>query len=151
MCGITRTISDPPSHRECAEFAAKHCPFMANPAAKRNPRNLPADARDAPGVGLKRNPGAVAVWVTRGYQPFRAPGGGTLFDIGEPESVEWFANGRLATQGEVEASVSSGIHHLTEAAEAQGPKAVAELDRRREGFAGFIAASFAAHPKERSE
>lgn len=148
MCGITRTISDPPSHRECATFAAKHCPFMANPAAKRNARNLPADAHDAPGVGLKRNPGAVAVWVTKSFKPFRAPGGGTLFDIGEAESVEWFASGRQATRAEVEASVDSGIGYLVGAAEAEGPEAVSELDKRRADFAAFIADSFAQADQE---
>ncbi len=139
MCGITRTISDPPSHRECATFAAKHCPFMANPAAKRNTRGLPDDAHDAPGFGIKRNPGAVAVWVTRRYETFRPPGGGMLFDIGEPEAVEWYSNGRAATMAEVVGSVDSGINFLSDMANAEGAAAVAELERRRAAFSAFIA------------
>lgn len=142
MCGITRAISDPPSHRECATFAAKHCPFMANPAAKRNPRNLPVDAHDAPGLGLKRNPGVVAVWVTKSFKPFRASGGGTLFDIGEPESVEWFASGRQATRAEVGASINSGIVYLIELASKEGPEAVKDLTLRRAKFESLLDANF---------
>src|SRR5258708_39459955 len=31
MCAINRTISEPSSHLECAQFAAVACPFLANP------------------------------------------------------------------------------------------------------------------------
>src|SRR5215510_204714 len=31
MCGINRISSEPPSHRECAEFSAMGCPFLSMP------------------------------------------------------------------------------------------------------------------------
>src|SRR5580692_7475343 len=31
MCGINRTSSEPPSHRECAVWSAQNCPFLNNP------------------------------------------------------------------------------------------------------------------------
>lgn len=108
MCGITRTISEPPSHVDCAMFSAQACPFLALPKAKRRESNMPDGVKDAPGVGLKRNPGAVAVWVTDSYRPFKAPNG-QLFEIGKPKKVHWYAEGRSASRSEVLASVESGI------------------------------------------
>src|ERR1041385_2432550 len=30
MCAINRVTSEPPSHRECAEWSARACPFLLN-------------------------------------------------------------------------------------------------------------------------
>jgi hypothetical protein len=141
MCGISRTISDPPSHPSCAEFAAINCPFLANPQAKRNERGLPDGHTNAPGLGLKRNPGATAVWIVRRYSTFKADKG-ILFDIGEPEIVKWFANGREATRDEIDHSVATGLPSLTELATAEGPRAVAELERRISSFTALLDESF---------
>lgn len=129
MCGINRTISDPPSHRECAIFSAQHCPFLSRPLAKRRTDGLPIDAQDAAGFGIKRNPGAVGVWITKRYRVFRPPAGngGILFRIGDPTEVLWFANGRTATRGEIDESVRTGLPHLQELAEKDGAAGVAAL------------------------
>ena len=129
MCSITRTISEPPSHLECAQYAAIACPFMTRPMAKRREANMPDGVRPPPGNGLTRNPGAVCVWVTKKHKPFRA-GTGLLFDIGDPDSTHWYAEGRDATREEVDESIRTGLPHLHEPAQAQGPHAVAELARR---------------------
>jgi hypothetical protein len=128
MCAINRTISEPPSHRECMIYAARACPFLANPRARRNTVDLPEEMQDAPGVGIKRNPGAFAVWCTRGYRPFSA-GNGWLFTFGDPEEVFWFADGRPATRAEVEASIWSGMPLLEAEAEKEGPEAMEALRR----------------------
>lgn len=143
MCGINRTISDPPSHRDCAIFAAKNCPFMANPLAKRNGRDLPSDTQDAAGFGLKRNPGAVGVWVTKSYRRFRPQAGqpGLLFELGNPVEVIWFSRGRDATRAEVEHSVETGICHLEELAKRDGPAGEKELARRRDAFVSLLPAA----------
>ena len=69
MCSVNRIISEPPSHRDCAIFAARICPFLARPAMVRNRRMYDADGKflfqEAGGVPLLRNPGAVCVWVTK--------------------------------------------------------------------------------------
>lgn len=136
MCGINRTISDPPSHRECAVFSAKNCPFLSRPLAKRRTRDLPDGVKDAAGFGLKRNPGAVGVWITTSFRPFRPHGGndGILFRIGDPVEVLWFAEGRKATRAEVEHSVDTGLPSLRELAEMDGPEGLAELERCVERF-----------------
>jgi hypothetical protein len=133
MCSITRTISEPPSHIECVRFAATACPFLSRPHAKRREAGMPEDAREAAGEGLKRNPGAVCLWTTRTFKQWSPPGGGVLFELGDPESTEWYAGGRLALRSEVDASIESGLHHLYEMAEAEdkakpGRGAVAHLD-----------------------
>jgi len=127
MCAINRTISEPPSHRECSLFACVACPFLANPRAKRNEQDLP-EHKETPGIGLLRNPGAMAVWITRTVKPFRAPNG-TLFTFGDPTEVLWFANGRRATRAEVDESISSGLPFLFAEAEREGAEAIAALQR----------------------
>lgn len=133
MCSITRTIGEPPSHLECVRYAAIACPFLTRPHAKRREAGLPEDHRFPEG-GVRRNPGAVCIWTTTQFKPFRA-GRSVLFELGEPASTEWYAEGRPATRAEVDESIESGLHLLREPAEAQdrqspGRGAVAELERR---------------------
>ncbi len=128
MCAINRVISEPPSHRECAEFAAKACPFLANPRMRRNEKDLP-EANEAAGFGLKRNPKAVCLWETRDYRPFRPHAGnsGILFKLGDPTRVDWYANGRAATRSEVMESIDSGFPELERLASVEGNEATAAL------------------------
>jgi hypothetical protein len=127
MCAVNRVISEPPSHRDCAIFSATACPFLMQPRMRRNEKDLPQDHKEAAGFGLKRNPGAACVWITRSYRPFRPHAGapGLLFGIGEPEEVLWFAEGRKATRAEVMASIESGLPLLR--AEEEGPQAILAL------------------------
>lgn len=126
MCAINRVISEPPSHRDCAVFSAIACPFLSNPRMRRREEGLPENRVDAPGIAIRRNPGTMAVWVTRSYKPIKAPGG-VLFTFGDPIEVQWFAEGRAATRAEVEASIASGLPLLEEEAAREGPKAMAAL------------------------
>jgi len=129
MCAITRTISEPPQHLECATFAATACPFLTRPQAKRRETMLPEALKEPAGVMIKRNPGAVAVWVSLGFHVFDHTNG-PLFDLGEPVQVLWFCEGRRATRAEVEASIDSGLPILTEQAKAQGHDALMDLAER---------------------
>jgi hypothetical protein len=133
MCAINRVISEPPSHRDCAIFSAKACPFLSQPRMRRNEKNLPDNLVAAAGLGIRRNPGAVCVWITRSFKTFRAHAGnaGVLFRLGEPEECLWFANGREATRAEVLESIDGGYPSLLELADQQGAEAVAELERYR--------------------
>lgn len=128
MCAVTRTISEPPSHLECATWAAQACPFLTRPRAKRREANMPADAVWQGTEGIRRNPGAVCVWVTKSFRPFRAPSGALLFNLGEPTSTKWIAEGRDATREEVEESIRTGLPLL--GVEKEGPAAARELQRR---------------------
>jgi hypothetical protein len=116
MCGINHTSAEPPSHRECAEYSATTCPFLTRPNMKRRENDV--ELADPVGMMIRRNPGVCAVWTVRGYTVFRV-GNGILFDVGDPEDVDWYAEGRKATREEVLASIDSGIHLLEEACETE--------------------------------
>jgi hypothetical protein len=119
MCAVNRNTSEPPSHRDCADFAVRACPFMVLPEAQYRRANLPSDTRGHP-YALDGNPGATCMWVTDSFKPYRVPGmpQDWLIDIGPPIDVLWFARGRTATRAEVIASLDARIHKLVEVAQA---------------------------------
>lgn len=139
MCAVNRVSAEPPSHRECATYAARVCPFLSNPNMHRRERGIPEDKVDPAGMAILRNPGVALVWVARGgrgagaWRPFSVPSQvpganpGVLFDVGDPVDVEWWAEGRSATRAEVEESIRTGLPTLVEKAGEEGPEAVKEL------------------------
>ena len=135
MCAVNRITSEPPCHRECAFYAAEACPFLVMPSAKRRDAGLPADAQDAAGVGLKRNPGMALVWIadTKGPnrpRPWKVENG-TLFRVGDvPDALHWFTEGRFATPDEVAAALERGCPAVRQLAEDQGPDAIAAFDQQ---------------------
>jgi len=130
MCVVNRITSEPPCHLECAEFSAQACPFLSRPRMRRNEKDLPEEAHDAPGIMLKRNPGATALYITEYYQLTRVESG-HLVHLGSPERVIWYAEGKLATRAQVEASINSGYPLLLEVAQAHdGAEGVALLEQQ---------------------
>lgn len=127
MCAINRTAGDPPVTREIAHWSVKVCPFMSRPRSRRAAHNEDQVSESAgiDGVGILRNPGVTAIWVTTNSEYQRGRG----FYLGDPDNVSWWCEGRPATRSEVLASVSSGIHHLEKLAADEGPATVAELER----------------------
>lgn len=123
MCAVNRVTSEPPSHYECALFAALNCPFMVLPETKRRRANL-AETRPAPGFHVERNPGVACLWTSNGYRVFRSPHGGQghLLQLQEPYSVEWFAHGEPATRKQVDKALASGMELLTQMAAMDGPE-----------------------------
>ncbi len=127
---ISRTIAEPPSHKECMDWAVKVCPFLIQSQEERRETHLPDGARRQPGVAIKRNPGVVALWVTKFYKPFQVPGG-ILFKIGDPLEVHWFRQGRSATRSECLESIDTGYPELMRLAQADGSPGVRELESRK--------------------
>lgn len=125
MCIVNRVSSEPPMHRDCAEYALRACPFLTNPDRRRREAGLPEN-RSIAGIPILRNPGVSALYVTRTYRIAEVPGG-ILFDMGPPEEVAWWAQARAATRDEVEASIASGMHILEAEAAKDGPVAQAAL------------------------
>jgi hypothetical protein len=136
MCVVNRTTSEPASHRDCAEFAAKACPFLTKPRMRRNEKDLPEN-RSVPGIHLDRNPGCVALYETR---TVKTEGG--LFKLGEPTRIDWWAEGRQATRDEVLASIDSGYPILMDiAVKHDGPDGVKELTRMRDVAMRYLPAA----------
>lgn len=132
MCSINRTISEPPGHRECAEWSIQACPFLNQREKKRRANDLPDDYSGPAGIAITRQPGAACLWIAKSYRIIRVEadgdiGGGILFKLGEPTEVKWYREGRQATRAEVLESIESGYPLLMEAAEQDGPQAVKEL------------------------
>ena len=130
MCVINRVTMEPPSHRDCAEFAAKACPFLIRPRMRRNEKNLPQSA-PMPGIAIDRNPGCIALYETGGYRRFNTATG-ALIRLDPPLRIDWWAEGRTATRAEVMDSIDSGYPLLMGVARHEGESAVRELVRQRE-------------------
>jgi len=137
MCAINRISSEPPSHRECALYAATNCPFLSKPQMVRRKDGLPADfGKNAAGVMIERNPGVTLLYYTRRHRliaspemPEKGAHAGVLFQLGRPFKTEWYARGRPATRAEVMESINSGMELLrASAAQHDGPEGVAQLE-----------------------
>lgn len=138
MCAVTRTNSEPPSHLECAVYAATACPFLVNPKQRRRESGMPGDHVEMPGAPLDRNPGVACVWVSKDpVKPFKAFTGnaGHLFNVGEPSEVLWFKAGRPATRAEVLESIDSGcpliLESVKDAPDPEGERRGLEAARER--------------------
>lgn len=131
MSVVEGAAPEPPSHPECAAFSVTSCPHLATPQARRSERHLDHPEYQERSNISKVRTGAAAIWVTkgRGATPFPA-GGGVLFGLEEPHSLEWFTAGRPATSGEVRAAIAIGLPTLLRAA--QEEQRAAELNRRLE-------------------
>lgn len=135
MCAVNKISSEPPSHRECAEYAAKNCPFLSKPQMhRRTDDEMNAMKKPSPGVMVERNPGVTLLWYTRRHHLLtvrnRPPAvDGVLFQLGRPFKLEWYCRGRAATRAEVLESIESGLPLLREAAEKNdGPEGMALLE-----------------------
>lgn len=112
MCTINRISAEPPSHADCARFAAVACPFLSRPHMVRRENDLPEHQKTE--SGLLHNPGVTAVWFTRSYTVLVNADNSPLVRMGEPLEVWWYTEGRTATRSEVLAAISRGIPKLIE-------------------------------------
>jgi hypothetical protein len=130
MCSVNRISAEPPSHLDCALYAAKACPFLSTPKMHRREGGYAEPIKQAPGIMIPHNPGVTLVYVTREYHPINA-GNGIIFKLGLPVSTKWFCEGRPATRLEVLDSIDKGLPVLMDLAISQGDKAVTELKRQK--------------------
>jgi hypothetical protein len=130
MCVCTGTTSEPACHIDCALFSAQACPFLTQPRMRRNANGLDdIGVVAAPGNHIMRNPGASAVYLTRGYRTFPVGRRHWLIKMNAPIRIHWFAHGRVASRAEVQASIDSGLPLLQAEArkERDSDGALAEL------------------------
>jgi hypothetical protein len=126
---LSRTSSEPPSHGDCADFSARACPFLIHPREKRRDNRMPDVWHKPPGEVIPCNPRLAIVWTVKRYQLVQV-NGRIVFDIGTPEHVKWYTEGRLATRAEVLASIGSGLPTLYENAKPRGQAGADEIGRR---------------------
>lgn len=141
MCAVNRISSEPPSHRECAVYAATACPFLSKPHMVRREGNYPATAgskNQPPGIMLARNPGVTLLWYTKRHKILQVPNG-VLFQIGRPFKTEWYREGRTATRAEVQEALDSGIPILrAESLRLDGPAATPYLEASIEKAQAYL-------------
>jgi hypothetical protein len=132
MCAINRISAEPPNHRDCAEYSVRACPFLSRPQMTRRENDLPETYDEPAGCMIKRNPGVMLLWTTDSYRIMHAPAGhaGVLFEIGDPERVACYAEGRPATADEIRKSIETGLPLLRETAGSQSPLALAALEQQ---------------------
>lgn len=131
MCAINRTISEPPSHTECAKWSIKACPFLAQRQDTRRDTNLPDNIKQPGGVAIARQPGATGLWITNKYDVWNVENG-IIFKLGDPLEVLWFCEGREATREEVLKSIETGYPILLEAAQQESKFAVSKLEAMKQ-------------------
>lgn len=138
MCGITRSTVEPACHRECALWSIRNCPFLTRPHMARREAGLPEEAEQAPGLGLKRNPGVSLLWVTRSFEIFYDQNGRAMLRVGEPLEVEFYAEGRPASRAEIDISIAGGLPKLEELAKQDGLEAEQALAEQAREFASLL-------------
>ena len=140
MCTINRISAEPPSHRECAEWAVRGgCPFLSNPKQHRREAGRPEDAWVSE-AAIIRNPGVTVLWMTKSYQPIKGIEE-IVFALGDPIKTLWYTEGRLATRAEAEAAIETGCPILLQRAEEEGPHAVEVLHQMREAMRPLLPAA----------
>jgi hypothetical protein len=128
MCCISRTVSEPPSHHDCALWSVMNCPFMTKPRMVRREGGLPEEKVTSSGIMIARNPGVMVLWTARTFEAFSPAPGELLITMGAPLSVEWFREGRPATREECEESIRTGMPAL-EAIAQHDPRELAALQK----------------------
>jgi len=133
MCGINRISSEPPSHRQCAEYSAVACPFLSKPHMhRREDEEFNREKKKGAGLMIERNPGVTLLWYTRRHQLLHVSNG-VLFKLGQAFKLAWYCQGRAATRDEIMESINSGLPALRAAADRDPqPGAHEALDREIE-------------------
>jgi hypothetical protein len=100
---VVRQSVEPPSHRDCAHYAAQVCPFIVNPNRTAGAKPVRPGTVVNPGVSA-HHPGVCVLWATRTWTLLNVePKHGIYwFQPGEPETVEFWREGRKATRQEIQ-------------------------------------------------
>ena len=105
MAAMNRISGEPPSHLDCAEYAAAACPFLLYPKAKRRELADDIPQEPPPGEPVMHNPGTMVLWTTK--QMRVRPGRVSVIHLGDPTTTQWFTEGRHATREQAEAAVDA--------------------------------------------
>ena len=137
MCCINQITSEPPCHKDCAEFSAKYCPFLTRPKMRRivtqDGTYLDQPTVKPAGIMLEHNPGATALWTATSYRVDRVDHG-VLFGLGPFVGLEFWAEGKLATRKQVGDAIDKGLPLLRRAAELDGPAGRRECEEKIADF-----------------
>jgi hypothetical protein len=134
---VSRLTSEPACHWDCAEFAARACPFLILPKAQYRNANLPANVRLPPGDLITRNPGVCALWTASRFRLIPMTDQRRLIGVGDPKHVEWYAQGATATRAQVLESLDEGLPYLYRSAASNGDR-IGGLVRLENDYARMV-------------
>lgn len=95
LAAFNRAAPEPPSHKSCALYACRVCPFLARPGKQRRAGNMPDEAHAAPSEPILDNPGVSLIWMCRRYD-VETHDGGLLFRLPYPTALYAYAEGTPA-------------------------------------------------------
>ena len=84
--------------------------------------------RNVAGVMIPRNPGVVALWITRSSKPFNVRNG-VLFDLGEPERILWYVKAATQRAPRSRRRLPVACRYLKPERTSVGPDAIKELSQ----------------------
>ncbi len=128
MCAVNRNTSEPPSHRDCAEFSVQACPFMMLPKAEYRRANLPPGSEMLPEM-LDGNPGAQCLWIATDFKTYKVDLHNWLIRIGDPVQTSWWCEGKPATRQQIIDCFDKRLPLLRDMAVAESKEAEAALNR----------------------
>lgn len=122
MAILQMVSAEPPTHHSCAEFAVKACPFLLLPRSKRRRSNMPEDTHSNVGetedVFVEENPGISGVWTCVRY---RVSPSGRTFHFADCARLQFFTEGREATQIEIENALHSARDRIEQIHKLESP------------------------------
>lgn len=145
ISALNRVTAEPPSHKDCADWAAVACPFLAQ-AQDRRAIGLP-DIQPLPDYATPTQPPVTVVWTTkaRNIELFKSPDGALLVSFGSPTSIGWFRQSRSASRAECLAAIDEGIAYLKDLSSGSAAE-IAGIERRRSRLASYLPHDPFLHP-----
>lgn len=116
---FNRTTGEPPMHRDCALYALRACPFLANPNKARRTSNVPEDAY-MPGEPILDNPGVAVAWMCRRFDVDELGDGHVLFRLPYPSGLYVYAEGLPALRTQLDAAMKVAEGRVRADAEQRG-------------------------------
>ena len=110
---IVRQSIEPPSHRECAIYAAQVCPFMIGGKSINTKRGENLRSTEVVNEMVATyNPGLAVLWTTKSYDTRAAdPTRGIyVYRPDDPVNVQFWHKGHIATRDEVAAAFKGSIN-----------------------------------------
>lgn len=118
ICGITRSASEIPCHRDCARWSIVNFSLLLQSPLPRRRDALPPEIQTVSGILLRRNPGVMLEWTCRDYLVTQNGLRNYLIDLGKPSSLDFWLDRRRAEPAEIKISIQAGLLALQQTAQA---------------------------------
>lgn len=136
VSAINLITSEPPSHKECAQWAAKACPHLNQKQRQRNNSNLPSELEDRNPLGISETIEVSCVATVTNYAIH--PGKHLLIELKQVTDIEWLKHGVRATREEVVDALAKARSLIAEIAIQEGEKSLTKLESKYNKILTFL-------------